>query len=148
MLNKFRDKLKDMSKNGVTIPIKPVMLEQLMKRQSDIKNIKVEITSERLIISGTTGVADRTGRSHISFETALKPVHIEKRVIVFEVSHVHPADLKLTDINIFNKPPFAQSSTYTVKVDLNSWDIVKKVPVGKIKHYEMSNGAIHVTLSL
>ena len=148
MLNKFRDKLKDMSKNGVTIPIKPMMLEQLMKRQADIKDIKVEITSEHLIIRGTTGAEDGTGKSNISFEAALKPVHMEKRVIVFEVSSVKPADLKLTDINIFNKPPFAQSSIHTVKVDFNSWDIVKKVPVGKIKHYEMANGAINLTLSL
>jgi|GEM_PF-5951248 len=148
MLNKFRDKLKDMSKNGVTIPIKPMMLEQLMKRQADIKEIKVEITPEHLIIRGTTGEGDRTGRNPISFEAALKPVHMEKRVIVFEVSQVKPADLKLTDINIFNKPPFSQSSTHTVKIDFNSWDIVSKIPVGKIKHYEMTNGAIQVTLSL
>ena len=149
MLNKFRDKLKDMSKNGVSIPIKPMMLEQLMKRQADIKDIKVEITPEHLVIRGTTGAEEGTGRkNNISFEASLKPVHMEKRVIVFEVSHVHPEDLKLTDINIFNKPPFAQSSTHTVKVDFNSWDIVSKIPVGKIKHYEMTNGAIQVTLSL
>ena len=148
MLNKFRDKLKDMSKNGVTIPIKPMMLEKLMKRQEDLKELKVEITSEHLIIRGNTGAEDRTGGNPISFEAALKPVHMEKRVIVFEVSQVKPADLKLTDINIFNQPPFAQSSTRTVKIDFNSWDIVSKIPVGKIKHYEMTNGAIQVTLSL
>ncbi len=148
MLNKFRDKLKDMSKNGVTIPIKPMMLEQLMKRQADIKDIKVEITPEHLVIRGTNEADNGAGMNQVHFVATLKPVHHEKRVIVFEVISLNPADLKLTDISIFNKPPFGQSSTHTVKVDFNSWDIVKKVPVGNIKHYEMVKGSINLTLSL
>lgn len=142
MLDKFKKKLGEMSKNGVTIPIKPMMLEQLIKRQSNQKDIKVEITTDYLIIRGTTDT------QNASYTVTLKPVQMEKRVVVFEIESMNPADMTIPDIKIFNSPPFSGYSNHTVKMDFNSWDIVKKVPVGKIKSYEMNDGTMKLTLSL
>ena len=148
MFDKFRNKWKELSENGVTIPIKPRMLEQLITRQSELKDIKVEMTSEDVVIRGTTDVNKVMIKKNIAFEVTIKPVHIEKRVIVFELVKVKPVDLHVINTRLFNKPPFAQYSERMVKIDFNSWDIVKKVPVGNIKNYEMVNGAINLTLSL
>ena len=140
MLNKFKQKLSDMSKNGVTIPVKPIMLEQLIKRQTEQKDIKVEITSTNLIIRGTAG--------DMSYEIKLKPAQMEKRMIVFDIESIQPVDVNRDDIIIFRNPPFSGYTKETVNMDFNSWDIVKKVPVGKIKTYEMNHGVINLTISL
>ena len=141
MLNKLKQKFNEISKNGVTVPIKPVMLEQLIKRQSGQKDIKVEIRSEHLIIRGTTD-------KNSTYIVVLKPIHMEKRVIIFEIESIKPDEINMVDMRIFDYPPFSETSNHTVKVDFNSWEIVKKVPVGKIKSYEMNDGTINLTLSL
>ena len=147
MFDKLRNKWKEIGRDGVTIPIKPVMLEQLIKRQPELKDIKVEISSENLVIRGTTEMKKGLIRKNIAFEVALKPIHMEKRIILFELIRVKPVDINMINSRLFHKPPFAQYSERTVKIDFNSWDIVKKVPVGHIKSYEMTNGAINLTLS-
>ena len=140
MLNKFKQKLSDMSKNGVTIPVKPIMLEQLIKRQTEQKDIKVEITSTNIVIKGTVG--------DVSYKIKLKPAQMEKRMIVFEIESIQPIDVNRDDMIIFRNPPFSGYTKETVNMDFNSWDIVKKVPVGKIKTYEMNDGVINLTISL
>ena len=137
MLDKFKQKINEMSKNGVTIPIKPKMLEQLIKRQSGQKDIKVEITSGHLIIRGAT-------EQNASYKVTLKPVQMEKRMIGFEIESIEPTSMNMVDVKIFNNPPFSGLTNQTVKMDFNSWDIVKKVPVGKIKSYEMNDGTIYL----
>jgi hypothetical protein len=141
VLDKFKQKFNEISKNGVTVPIKPVMLEQLIKRQSGQKEIKVEITTGHLNIRGT---ADK----NVSYMISLKPIHMEKRMIIFEIESLKPTDMNKDEIKIFNSPPFSDSTNQTVKMDFNSWDVVKKIPVGKIKSYEMNDGTIKLTLSL
>ena len=140
MLNKFKQKLSEISKNGVTIPVKPIMLEQLIKRQTEQKDIKVEITSTYLIIRGTAG--------DVSYEIKLKPAQMEKRMIVFEIESIQPVDVYRDDLIIFRNPPFSGYTKETVNMDFNSWDIVKKVPVGKIKTYEMNAGVINLAISI
>ena len=95
MLNKFKQKLSDMSKNGVTIPVKPIMLEQLIKRQTEQKDIKVEITSTNLIIRGT--------KEDVSYEVRLKPAQMEKRMIVFEIESIQPIDVN-RDCLLYTSP--------------------------------------------
>ena len=141
MLDKLKKKITEISKDGVTIPIKPKMLEQLIKNQSDQKDVKVEIASSYLVISGTN-------ETNIPYKVTLKPIHIEKRVIVFETESKEPAGMDMADLKVFNSPPFSEPTRSTVKMDFDSWDIVKKIPVGKIKSYEMTDGTINLTISL
>ena len=141
MLDKLKKKITEISKDGITIPIKPKMLEQLIKSQSDQKDIKVEITSSYLAISGTN-------ETNAPYRVALQPVHMEKRVIAFEVASKEPTGLDIVELKVFNSPPFSEPAKNAVKMDFNAWDIVKKVPVGKIKSYEMADGTIKLTLSL
>ena len=142
MLNRLKQKFNEVSKNGVTVPIKPIMLEQLIKRQSGQNDIKVDITRNHLVIRG------EAYENNASFAVNLKPIHMEKRVIIFEIESLTPAGMRVDDIKIFSCLPFSGFTNHTVKMDFNSWDIVKKVPVGKIKSYEMMEGTINLTLSL
>ena len=148
MFNKFKNKLTDISTNGLSIPITAAMLERLIKMKSDEQNVKVEITPEYLIIHGTTEVKKMMLKKNVSFTITLKPVQLEKRTIVFELVEMKPVDMNFINSKIFNKPPFLEYTNRTIKIDFNAWDIVKKVPVGNIKSYEMIDGTLNIKLSL
>lgn len=151
MFNKFKDKLSDISTNGLVIPISSSMLEHLIKMKldkQDVKDVKVEITPEQLVLYGTTEVKKMMFKKNVSFSVSLKPIQFEKRVIVFELVDMKPVDMNFINSKIFNKPPFLEYTKRTVKIDFNVWDIVKKVPVGNIKSYEMVEGALNIRLSL
>ena len=148
MFNKFKNKLTDISTNGLPIPITAAMLERLIKMKSDEQNVKVEITPEYLIIHGTTEVKKMMLKKNVSFTITLKPVQLEKRTIVFELVEMKPVDMNFINSKIFNKPPFLEYTNRTINIDFNAWDIVKKVPVGNIKSYEMIDGTLNIKLSL
>ncbi len=148
MFNKFKNKLTDISTNGLPIQITAMMLERLIKMKSDEQNVKVEITSEHLILHGTTEVKKMILKKNVSFTIILKPVQLEKRMIVFELVEIKPVDMNFINSKIFNRPPFLEYTNRTIKIDFNAWDIVKKVPVGNIKSYKMVDGIINIKLSL
>lgn len=148
MFNKFKNKLTRISTNGLSIPITAAMLERLIKMKSDDKYIKVEITPEYLILHGTTEVKKMMVKKNVSFRITLKPVQLEKRTIVFELVEMKPVDMNFINSKIFNRPPFLEYTNRTIKIDFNAWDIVKKVPVGNIKSYEMIDGTLNIKLSL
>lgn len=148
MLKKFKDKLTDISANGLPIPITAMMLERLIKMKSDEQDIKVEITPEHLILQGTTEVKKLMLKKNVSFTIILKPVQLEKRTIVFELVEMKPVDMNFINSKLFNRPPFLEYTNRTIKIDFNAWDVVKKVPLGNIKSYELVEGAINIKVSL
>ncbi|MCI2255785.1 hypothetical protein L2D08_15570 [Domibacillus sp. PGB-M46] len=148
MFNKFKDKLTDISTNGLPIPITAMMLESLIKMKSDEQDIKVEITPEHLVLQGTTEVKKMMLKKNVSFTITLKPVQLEKRMIVFELVEIKPVDMNFINSKIFNRPPFLEYTNRTIKIDFNTWDIIKKIPMGNIKSYEFVDGAINIKLSL
>ena len=148
MFNKFKNKLSGISTNGLSIPITAAMLERLIEMKSDEQDVKVEITAEYLIIHGTTEVKKMMLKKNVSFTITLKPVQLEKRTIIFELVEMKPVDMNFINSKIFNRPPFLEYTNRTIKIDFNAWDIVKKVPVGNIKSYEMNDGTLNIKLSL
>lgn len=148
MFNKFKEKLTDISTNGLPIKITAAMLEQLIKMKSDEKDVKVEITSEHLVIHGTTEVKKLMIKKNVPFTVILKPIQLEKRTILFELADMKPVDMNFINNKIFNRPPFLEYTNRTIKIDANAWDIVKKVPVGNIKSYELLDGALSLKISL
>lgn len=148
MLNKFKEKLTNISANGLQIPISSSMLEQLIRVKSGKEDIKVEITPEYLVLHGATEVKKMMIKKNVSFKVTLKPIQLDKRTIHFEIVDMKPFDIDFISNKIFNRPPFMEYTNRTIKVDLNVLDIVKKIPVGNIKSYEMVEGAININLSL
>lgn len=148
MLNKFKEQLTNISANGLQIPISTSMLEQLIRMKSGKQDIKVEITPEYLVLHGTTEVKKMMIKKNVSFKVTLKPIRLDKRTIHFEIVEMKPVDIDFISSKIFNRPPFLEYTNRTIKVDLNVLDVVKKIPVGNIKSYEMVEGTININLSL
>ncbi|TWT05433.1 hypothetical protein FQV26_13450 [Planococcus sp. CPCC 101016] len=148
MLNKLKEKLISASVNGFEIPISSANMEQLIGMKLGNRDVRVEITSEYLVLHGTTEVKKMMFKKNVPFKITLKPIQLDKRTIQFELIDMKPFDINIITSKIFNKPPFAEYTNRTIKVDFNAWDVVKKIPVGNIKSYEMVEGAINIRLSL
>lgn len=148
MLNKFKEKLMNVSKNGFEIPISSANMEQLIGMKLGNKDVKVEITPEHLVLHGTTEVKKMMFKKDVSFKITLKPIKLDKRTIQFEIVDMKPVNINFITNKIFNKPPFVEYENQTIRVDFNAWDAVKKIPVGNIKSYEMVEGAMKIRFSL
>lgn len=59
-----------------------------------------------------------------------------------------PIDRNFINQKIFNRPPFFEFETRMIKMNFNAWNIVKRIPVGTIKSYELAEGALKIKLSL
>lgn len=148
MLNKLKEKLISASVNGFEIPISSANMEQLIGMKLGNRDVRVEITSEYLVLHGITEVKKMMFKKNVPFQVTLKPMQLDKRTIQFELIDMKPFDINFVASKIFNKPPFTEYTNRTIKVDFNAWDIVKKIPVGNIKSYEMVEGVINIRLSL
>jgi hypothetical protein len=148
MFNKLKENLTNISTNGFPIRITAVMLENLIKIKSDQQDIKVELTPDYLILHGTTEIKKMMLKKNVPFTIKFKPIQLEKRMIVFELAEMKPVDMNFINNKIFNSPPFLEYTNRTIKIDLNAWDIVKKIPVGNIKSYEFVDGAINLKFAL
>jgi len=148
MFNILKEKIKDVSTEGLTLKLTEAMIESLIKIKSGDKDIKVEIESQYLKLHGTTVVKKMMIKKKISYRILLKPVQIQNRVLKFELVEMKPVDIDMINLKIFNYPPFSEYSNRVICIDLNAWDLVKKFPILKIKSYELVDGAINLKLIL
>lgn len=148
MFNKLKEKLSDLSTKGLQVQITNTMLEQLIGIKSGEQGIKVNITPNQLILNGTTEVKKMMLKKTLSYTIILKPVRVDKRTIVFKLVDMKPLDMNIINNKIFNKPPFLEYHNREVKIDFNSWDVVKKTPVGNIKSFELIDNAIEIKIAL
>ncbi|SNS71793.1 hypothetical protein SAMN05444672_10230 [Bacillus sp. OK838] len=135
-------------KNGIPITVTEAMIEKILRLKSYGQDIKVEITPKHIVLSGTTEVKKMMLKKNVAFRITLKPVHVEKRTISFELVEMEPIDRNFINRRIFNRPPFFEFENRTVKMNVNAWNIVRKIPVGTIKSYELVEGALKMKLSI
>ncbi|MDW7616798.1 hypothetical protein SC499_19280 [Peribacillus simplex] len=135
-------------KNGIPITVTEAMIEKILRLKSYGQDIKVEITPKHIVLSGTTEVKKMMLKKNVAFRITLKPVHVEKRTISFELVEMEPIDRNFINRRIFNKPPFFEFENRTVKMNINAWNIVRKIPVGTIKSYELVEGALKMKITL
>ncbi|MGG0287937.1 hypothetical protein ABEY41_23080 [Peribacillus butanolivorans] len=134
--------------NGLPITLTASMLERIIKMKSGEQDVKVEITPKYIVLFGTTEVKKMMFKKNVPFRITLKPVHVEKRTISFELVEMKPIDRNFINQKIFNRPPFFEFENRTIKMNFNAWNIVKRIPVGTIKSYELAEGALKIKLSL
>jgi hypothetical protein len=64
---------------------------------------------------------------------------MENREFLFKIDEFKPLNL-----NILNEKslitPYLSYDGMLIKIDVNSWEKVKKIPFGNIKKYELSDG--------
>ncbi|MEY8192414.1 hypothetical protein AB4X15_22645 [Peribacillus simplex] len=135
-------------KNGITITLTEAMIEKIIRSKSDGQDINIEITPKHIVLSGTTEVKKMMFKKNVAFRITLKPVSVEKRTILFELVEMEPIDRKFINQRIFNRPPFFEFEKRTIKMNVNAWKIVRKIPVGTIKSYELVEGALKMKLTL
>ncbi|MFC9601341.1 hypothetical protein ACFY5J_28395 [Peribacillus butanolivorans] len=134
--------------NGLPITLTASMLERFIKMKSGEQDVKVEITPKYIVLFGTTEVKKMMFKKNVPFRITLKPVHVEKRTISFELVEMRPIDRNFINQKIFNRPPFFEFENRMIKMNFNAWNIVKRIPVGTIKSYELAEGALKIKLSL
>ncbi|MFF2290615.1 hypothetical protein [Peribacillus butanolivorans] len=134
--------------NGLPITLTASMLERFIKMKSGEQDVKVEITPKHIVLFGTTEVKKMMFKKNVPFRITLKPVHVEKRTISFELVEMRPIDRNFINQKIFNRPPFFEFENRMIKMNFNAWNIVKRIPVGTIKSYELAEGALKIKLSL
>ncbi|KON67203.1 hypothetical protein AKG34_24915 [Peribacillus butanolivorans] len=134
--------------NGLPITLTASMLERFIKMKSGEQDVKVEITPKHIVLFGTTEVKKMMFKKNVPFRITLKPVHVEKRTISFELVEMKPIDRNFINQKIFNRPPFFEFENRMIKMNFNAWNIVKRIPVGTIKSYELAEGALKIKLSL
>ena len=135
-------------KNGIPITVTEAMIEKILRMKSYGQDIKVEITPKHIVLSGTMEVKKMMLKKNVAFRITLKPLHVEKRTISFELVEMEPIDRNFINQRIFNKPPFFEFENRTIKMNVNAWNIVRKIPVGTIKSYELVEGALKMKLSI
>ncbi|MEK4538532.1 hypothetical protein NST21_24960 [Peribacillus sp. FSL K6-1552] len=134
--------------NGLPITLTASMLERIIKMKSGEQDVKVEITPKHIVLFGTTEVKKMMFKKNVPFRITLKPVHVEKRTISFELVEMKPIDRNFINQKIFNRPPYFEFENRMIKMNFNAWNIVKRIPVGTIKSYELAEGALKIKLSL
>ncbi|AXN38511.1 hypothetical protein [Peribacillus butanolivorans] len=134
--------------NGLPITLTASMLERIIKMKSGEQDVKVEITPKYIVLFGRTEVKKMMFKKNVPFRITLKPVHVEKRTISFELVEMKPIDRNFINQKIFNRPPFFEFENRMIKMNFNAWNIVKRIPVGTIKSYELAEGALKIKLSL
>ncbi|MGE7905848.1 hypothetical protein ACQKNS_15745 [Peribacillus sp. NPDC094092] len=135
-------------KNGLPITVTEAMIEQILRTKSYGQDIKVEITPKHIVLSGTMEVKKMMFKKNVAFRITFKPVHVERRTILFELVEMEPIDRNFINQRIFNRPPFFEFEKRTIKMNVNAWNIVRKIPVGTIKSYELVEGALKMKLTL
>ncbi|MGE7761551.1 hypothetical protein [Peribacillus sp. NPDC097895] len=134
--------------NGIPIKVTASMLERIINMKSNEQKIKVEITPKHIVLWGTTEVKKMMFKKNVPFRITIKPVHVDNRTISFELVEMKPIDRNFINHKIFNRPPFFEFENRMIKMNVNAWNIVRKIPVGTIKSYELVEGALKLKISL
>lgn len=133
---------------GLPITLTAAMLERMIKTRLYEHDIHVEITPEHMVLWGTTEVKKMMFKKKVSFRMALKPVHTEKRTITFELIELKPIDRDFINQKLFNRPPIFEYDNRRIKMNMNAWNIVRKIPIGTIQSCELVDGGLKMNLSL
>ena len=148
MFDKFKDKITKAATEGLSIPITAKMIASLIEKKTGEKDINVHISPEYIVLRGTTEIKKMMLTKKVAFTITLKPIAIEKRTILFQLVQMKPFDIKFINNKLFNRPPFFEYHNRRIRIDFNAWDVVKKVPIGQIRSFELVEGAMNIKLSL
>ncbi|MEA3319905.1 MAG: hypothetical protein U9Q88_07735 [Bacillota bacterium] len=133
---------------GIPVPITSNMLKEVLKRNDKLQDVSVSITKGEFIVTGKAEADLKLTKKDLSFSISLVPVKLEGRQLIFKVAKLKPLNLNILNKRIFDKPPHVNYSRGHIKIDFNSWDIVKMIPVGKITRYEMGEGRITIMVGV
>lgn len=149
----FFDKVKSgvnqiKNSKGIPVPITSNMLKEVLKRNDKLQDVSVSITTGEFIVTGKVEADLKLTKKDLSFSISLVPVKLEGRQLIFKIAKLNPLNLNILNKRIFDKPPHVNYNSGHIKIDFNSWDIVKMIPFGKITSYEMGEGKITIMVGV
>ncbi|NLP51876.1 hypothetical protein [Bacillus sp. RO1] len=147
--NKFKsgmNRIKD--SKGIPVPITAYMLQEVLQRNERLQEVAVEITEGEILVTGRAEADLKVTKKDISFSITLEPVQMEGRELIFKIAKLKPLNLSILNKRIFDKPPHLAYKSGHIRIDFNGWELVRKIPVGKIKSYQIGDGKIVVMVGV
>lgn len=151
MLNKLKAGISAIQeKKAITVPITADILNGIIQRYPIEAIDQAEVTIEKGLVkvSGTTKVKKFGFEKELDFILHLKPVHVEKRTLQLELVEMKPLNFNTINKKLLQRPPVITYDNRLISVDLNAIDIVKKLPVGNVKQFEVEDNKIMVEIGL
>ncbi|UAL47107.1 hypothetical protein K7887_19995 [Sutcliffiella horikoshii] len=134
--------------NGIPVPITAFMLQEVLRQNDKLQEIAVEITDGVIIVTGKAEANLKVAKKDVSFSITLQPVRMEGRELIFKIVKLKPLNLGILNKRIFDKPPHLSYKSGHITIDFNSWDLVRIIPVGKLKSYKLEEGKIVVMVGV
>lgn len=134
--------------NGIPVPITATMLQEVLKRNDKLQDVTVQINEGAIHITGKAQADLKVTKKDLSFSITLQPVQMEGRELIFKIAKLKPLNLSILNKRIFDKPPHLTYKSGHIRIDFNSWEIVRKIPIGKIKNYHMEEGGIIIVVGV
>lgn len=149
----FFDKMKSgvnhiKESKGIPVPVTANMLQEVLRQNDKLQDVAVEITDGEIIVTGKAEADLKVTKKDLSFSITLQPVQMEGRELVFKIAKLKPLNLSILNKRIFDKPPYLSYKSGHIRIDFNGWEIIRKIPVGKIKSYKMGEGEITMVVGI
>ncbi|MCM3620196.1 hypothetical protein M3936_21805 [Sutcliffiella horikoshii] len=133
---------------GIPVPVTANMLQEVLRRNDRLQDVTLEIKEGEIHITGKAKADLKVTTKDLSFSITLQPVQIEGRELIFKIAKLKPLNLSILNKRIFDKPPHLTYKKGHIRMDFNSWEIVRKIPIGKIKNYKMEEGSIIIIVGI
>ncbi|MBM7703700.1 hypothetical protein [Metabacillus iocasae] len=139
---------KTMNDSGMKIPITSNMMTRLLKMKTEehkqLKELTVSFEGSSLCIKGMMNKLF----IDIPFEIKLYPIKADKRTLHFHIHYLKPTNAEWLKKRIFHKPPFMLYQQDSFELDLNQMKKISIIPIGTIKHFEIKDEKLWVTIGL
>ena len=151
MFNKLKESISDIKGKGkISIPITADLLNGILKRYriEAIDQAEVSIEDGLVKISGTTNVKKLGFTKELSFSLKLKPVAVEKRILMLKLVEIKPVNFNAINNKLLQRPPVIVYKNRLIHIDLNAIDIIKKIPFGNVQSFTVNEDKITVEVGL
>jgi hypothetical protein len=134
------------SELGIPVPITEGMIKKALERAEldDISNLVVYFVDDTLVIEGKT----KKLAMSISFSFVLRPQKSLERQLFLDIMEMKPLNIGWINKKIFTQPPYVTCEGSTICLDLDGFDVIKKIPVGTIQSFQIENDKLWVKISL
>ncbi|QFT87696.1 hypothetical protein FIU87_03440 [Bacillus sp. THAF10] len=150
IFNKVSHAVESVKNIGIPIPITSKMIAKILQFNEStieargIHDMEVIIEDNFISITGKVKKLFFT----IPFTLKLVPNKTENRSIYFEVTNMTPLNLNWIKHRIFNKPPYVQYENKIIQLNLDGFEKIKSIPVGKVQKLRIEKNKIWVTLGV
>ncbi|MDG5786760.1 hypothetical protein QA612_04595 [Evansella sp. AB-P1] len=147
VLNEFAKRMKEFTGNRMAIRITKEKILRVLKEnisKDDVLISSVDLDVGLIVISG---VVKKMGIP-LSFSVSLVPDGVESNIIKFHVKKVKPLHLNSINKRIFNKAPYVSYMDEVIYVDLDQVEKVNKIPVGKMKGFDVFTDHVLIRLGI